>query len=162
MLVVSCVLWHEAGHLLAFFALREPPPKFDAVLLGMTLSPQRPMSYGHTLTVALAGPLASLSAAALLFLLFPNSFGALSLSLVHLLLGIVNLVPMGKSDGGVAAEALLLLLLPLPLAERIRSALSFFAFFALLFLLLFLLLRGGGTGALILLLSLLARRKSTA
>lgn len=154
--LLSAVLLHEGGHLLAFFLLGEPPPRPTAVLAGLTLSPTRTLPYRHELLIAAAGPLSNLLFA-LPLLLFGSGAGLLLLGWVHLLTALVNLLPLPGCDGGRTLFSLLALFLPLRIAEAVFSLLSLAVFFLLLFSFLFLLLFEGGGGVLLLLISLLSR-----
>ena len=158
--LLSAVLLHEGGHLLAFYLLAEPAPRPSAVLAGLTLSPTRPLAYRHELPIAAAGPFSNLLFA-LPLLLFGTGTGVLLLGWVHLLTALVNLLPLPGCDGGRILFSLLALLLPLRIAETVASLLSLAIFFLLLFFFLFLLLFEGGGGVLLLLLSLLARARSS-
>ena len=158
--LLSAVLLHEGGHLLAFYLLGEPAPRPSAVLAGLTLSPLRPLPYRHELSIAAAGPLSNLLFA-LPLLLFGSGKGILLLGWVHLLTALVNLLPLKGSDGGRVLFSLLALLLPLRIAEAISSLLSLSVFFLLLFFFLFLLLFEGGGGVLLLLFTLLSRARSS-
>ena len=152
----AAVLLHEGGHLLAFRLLGEPCPRLAPVTAGLTLLPRRPLSYRHEAIIALAGPFPNLLAAVALPLAC-RSPAALIFAVVQLLVGLTNLLPIGRSDGARALSALLSLLLPLRAAEGIARGVSLFFFLLLLFFLLFLLLHEGGGGLLLLLITLLLR-----
>ena len=158
LMLTSSVLLHEGGHLLAFWATGEPPPSLGATLGGLTFAPRRPLSYRQEIAIALAGPLANLSLA--LPLLSVGGVAA-AVGCVHLLTGLLNLLPLGRSDGARALSDLLFLLLPPDTAERLARGVSHATFFLLLFPLLYLLLYEGGGNILLLLLSLLARANFT-
>ena len=151
----SAILLHEGGHLLGFFLTGEPAPGLSAALAGLTLDPTRPLPYRHELCVAAAGPLANLLAA--IPLLLSGSDGYRMLGGVHLVTALSNLLPIGRCDGARVLGALLALLLPLRIAERLMAAISAITFSALLFFLLFLLLHEGGGGVILLLISLFLR-----
>lgn len=155
-MLASAVLLHEGGHLLAFAALGLPPPRPAAVSAGLMLTPRMPLSYRHEALVAAAGPLANL-ALAIPLLYFGRGEGAAALGSVQLFCAAVNLLPLRGGDGGRTARAVLLLLLPPRVAERLADALSLFTVFFLLFALLYLLLSPGGAGIFLFLITLLQR-----
>ncbi len=90
--LLSAVLFHELGHLIAILILKE---KISAVTLepfGARIALKNEVSYGHEILIALAGPAASL----LLFFLLGNRDTAE----FSLFLGIINLFPVPTLDGG--------------------------------------------------------------
>ena len=161
LLLTSAVLLHEGGHLAALALLGEPAPTPRAVLLGLTLTVGRPLSYRRELLVAAAGPLANLLLALPLLTLGREEVALCALGAVHALTGIVNLLPLGRCDGARILFCGAALLVPLSAAERISRAAGHIALLFLLFSLLYLLLGNGGAGALILILPLLFRAHGT-
>ena len=133
-MLVSAVLLHEGGHLLAFHLLREPPPSLAAALGGLTFAPSRPLPYRHEWVIALAGPCANLALA--LPLLSLGGPPCAALGAVHLMTALSNLVPLGRCDGARALSALLSLILPPRAAEGVTAGVSLFSFVTLLFFLL--------------------------
>ena len=155
LLLLSAILLHEGGHLLAFYVLGEPLPTLSAALAGLSLDPHRPLSYRHELVIAVAGPLANLALFAIL--LVSGRTELLPLAAVQLLAALSNLLPLGRSDGARILLCAASLLLPLRPAELVTRTLSLLVFCPLLFFLLYLLLLDGGDSALLLLLALLLR-----
>ena len=156
-MMASAVLLHEGGHLLAFFLLGEPAPTARAVLLGISLDPRRPLSYRRLLLTAAAGPFLNLLVAIPLLTVGKSSPALLALGIVNAFSALVNLLPIGRCDGGRILFCLSALLFPLGIAERISRAVGLLFFFLLAFSLLYLLLGKGGAGAMILILPLLFR-----
>lgn len=130
-LLVS-VLWHELGHALAARALRL---RVNGIYLH--LLPFAYVERGSSrdeLRVALAGPAASLLAAACLALgphhlsMNPEAWAAQPLGfalLVNVLMGVVNLLPALPLDGGRALHALLRQRLSPQRARRIAWVVGF-------------------------------------
>ncbi len=160
-MLLSAVLLHEGGHLAALWLLGEPPPAPHAVLLGLTLTMRRPLSYRHELFAAAAGPLFNLLFALPLLTLFKENTALCALGVIHALCGLLNLLPLGRHDGARVLFCTAALLFPLGIAEKVRSGVGISTFLFLLFSLLFLLLKEGGAGALILILPLLFRAAGT-
>lgn len=157
LLLGSAVILHEAGHLLGFAVLGEPPPSLFAVAAGLTLRARRPLAYGREAVICLAGPLANLLLA-LPLLLSPGvgANGKLT-GAVHLMTAVTNLVPLGASDGGRALRALLSCLLPLGAVDAITGGVALLSGAVILLFSLFLLHSNGGSGGVILLVWLLVR-----
>ena len=116
-LLLGCVLWHEAGHILALFLLRAPPKTLRMTVFGLELA-AGPRSTGQDALVSLAGPLANLLAAVLVF-----PFWSIAARL-HLLLGLFHLLPILPLDGGQALHSLLCLRFSRHTAGRVGTAVS--------------------------------------
>ena len=114
------ILIHECGHILAYSLVGMSLPTLGVSGLGLRLYPSRPMSFGEQLFVALAGPLANLLSAFLLYVCF--GFG-LPVWL-HLLTAIANLLPVSTLDGGHILESLFALCFPSRLTYLLTRCLS--------------------------------------
>ena len=111
-LLLSCAILHECGHLLAFSLLRLPPPRLTLVRGGVRLSTDVSLSYRQEGLIAMAGPCANLAGAlcTIPFLsLFPPLF---NLFAVQCLTAGYNLLPMGDLDGERILRVLLLTKFP--------------------------------------------------
>ena len=91
--LISAVLCHEAGHVLAAWLIAKELPQISFSIAGMRLSYIGLSKPSEQTTVSAAGPFASI----LLGLMF---FDSRSFSLFSLGLGIVNLLPAACLDGG--------------------------------------------------------------
>ena len=107
-LTVWCLLAsviHEGGHLLGMLLLRIPPQECVLGVFGARIRLGRNLKhYGRNIGVALAGPLANAVSAGLLFWL-----GASRAAWVHILLALLNLLPVAVLDGGEILRCLLCL-----------------------------------------------------
>ncbi len=134
------MLLHEAGHTLAFLSLGRRVI-FRLRPGGLSLTPERTLSYGEECFAALAGPFLNLLTAGLLPVFFPS---LPLLREVSLLTAAVNLLPLPATDGGRALSALLFFALSPSRAEALFSFFSLAVFLPLFFGLLYLLLFSGG------------------
>ena len=112
LLFFSALIFHEWGHLCAFFLLGICAPTFRLRGVGARLCADRPLLAREEALVALAGPLFNILLA-VFSLCFLGDFGFLCAA-VHLLFAIGNLLPFGGCDG----ERLLRLFLLRTLGER--------------------------------------------
>ena len=97
LLFFSALIFHEWGHLSAFYFLGISPPRFRLLGVGARLCADRPLLAREEALVCAAGPLFNLLFATL-SLCFLGAFGMLSAA-VHLLFAIGNLLPFGGCDG---------------------------------------------------------------
>lgn len=100
---------HELGHLLAMAVLRRYPRRIDLLPMGALIVCPEGIPDREELVIALSGPAASLclaSAAALWFAFFGTVTAFYAFS-VNLVLGIFNLMPVRKLDGGKALRCFL-------------------------------------------------------
>lgn len=128
-LLLTAAALHEAGHLAA--ALR-----FGAPIEGIYLQPfginirireSCAVSYPADACIALAGPMASLAAAAAAFgysAIFGLGEGSAFFLMTNLLLMSLNLLPVDTLDGGRALRALLLMRMLPDAADRICFTVS--------------------------------------
>lgn len=103
-LMLLSVALHEGAHLAMMFSLNRAP---DEILIsGLGLRIQLPygghLSYGDSIKISLAGPLANLLAAVIAVLL-----GVRELAFINLAIGCVHLLPIEPLDGGLALRAFL-------------------------------------------------------
>ena len=138
-------LLHECGHLLAARWMKIPLRSMRIDLLGARLDVgDRLLPYGEEWLLAASGPLASLLFAALACPLWHRFSLAFVFSAVSLLLGLLNLLPVGSFDGGRMTEALLARTLGAKKAYFIVSLLTLSALLLLWLFSVYLLLRAGG------------------
>lgn len=98
-------LLHEGGHFFAMAAVKEHPARLCFGVFGARVErrPDSAVGYGGRALVSLMGPLTNLLCAAVLFLIGGLTEGVL----IHLSLGLFNLLPVLSLDGGEAAYSLL-------------------------------------------------------
>ena len=99
-LTAICLLaavMHECGHLIVLGCVRNRPKEIRFSAFGMCLLLQEtPMRYRQQVLVALGGPAVNLQTAGFLFV-----FAGVSDTVgIHLLLGLMNLLPIWPLDGG--------------------------------------------------------------
>ena len=120
-------LFHECGHLVAALILKVRLRRLSFSLYGFRLTVDSALlSYRNEAILAAAGPLFS-------FLLYPLTFlpqnsvtldHLTTLRMATLSLGILNLLPVKRFDGGRILNALLSLFLPQSIAMRILDVLG--------------------------------------
>ena len=132
-LAITCLLAsliHEGGHLLAMLLLRVPPKECTLGLFGLRIRLHSHLTeYIRNIGVALAGPLINGAAAVVLLILRVPQMAA-----VHLLLAILNLLPVAVLDGGEIGKCLLCLWVGEQRADtvlRLTSALVVFPMIAI-------------------------------
>lgn len=98
-------LMHETGHFVALLALDCKPRRVTLGLFGLRVEqdPARRLSYRQNALVSLAGPAVNLVSFCILSGFHQNGAAAL----VHLTLGVFNLLPIEPLDGGQALYCLL-------------------------------------------------------
>lgn len=97
---VAASILHEMGHFIAMFALGCRPAQVIVGFFGVCVvqNPAALMSYPSSRIVALAGPFVNLLTFAVLFVFTGFSMSAL----IHLIIGLFNLMPVEPLDGGQA------------------------------------------------------------
>lgn len=130
LLSVGAVLFHELGHLLAFYLFLPLAPSLHATGAGLRLYTRVPIPPLAMTFILLCGPVSNLTVA-LLALRFGTGDFALLLAAVHLLYGIFNLLPFGKSDGERLLSLFFLSVFP-QRGKKIARVISF-AFLSLFF-----------------------------
>ena len=141
---LTAAILHELGHLLAAFLLHIPMKEFSVGLFGFGLTPKNTLfSYSDEIFLCAAGPLTNLLFAFLLLPILKNLSSPFLLSFIFasFAFAFLNLLPIKSFDGGRIVRALLLLRLPLSVAEKILSVLSFLFIFSLWSISVYLLLR---------------------
>ena len=138
-------LLHECGHLLAAGWMRIPLRSLRLDLLGARIEVgERMLSYGEEWLLAAAGPLFSLLGSIAAAPLWQTAAFFRIFSAASLLLGVLNLLPVGSFDGGRMAEAMLCRVVGADATYRVMSVLTFVSLFLLWMLSVYLLLRAGG------------------
>ena len=136
---------HECGHLLAARLLKIPVLSLHISVLGAQLRLCDPfLSYKREWLLCAAGPLTSGLLAffmSMLGLFFPIFFS--KLAQISLVLGIVNLLPIGWLDGGRMLRATCYQILSPTCARAIVRAISFLCFLTLWMTSVYLILRMG-------------------
>ena len=143
--VLASCLCHELGHLLALHLLRVPVRKVRITAVGAEICVAGGMSYRGELAAALAGPTVNLLLAALV----SRRSGGELLAGINLALGVFNLIPVGRLDGGRAMECVLSLGVGPEVGRRVVEVTSW-VFAVGLLVLGCCLLRWGGNGTLLL------------
>ncbi len=98
--VLLATVVHEIGHTTAFFCLGHPCPRIKLHALGLSLKPQRMLSYKQEALICFCGPLANLLLAALLCFMARLFPALLFTAKISLLLGFIHLLPIFPLDGG--------------------------------------------------------------
>ncbi len=100
--VIGAVLLHEGGHFAAAWGVGAGMREVKLDLLGARMELDGLLSYGQEFFVAAAGPVASLLGGALAYPLWVvwGREGVGLFALVSLVLGGMNLLPIGTLDGG--------------------------------------------------------------
>ena len=117
--LLACVL-HELGHLLALRWLGMPVEKLRVTAVGAEIRVAGSLSYRGELAAALAGPAVNLVLAGWMSYLPGGAVGAG----INLVLGLFNLLPVGRLDGGRILSCVLALLLGPEYGERAAAVLS--------------------------------------
>lgn len=104
---VAASAMHEAGHFIALLALNCTPKKICMGIFGIRVEqdPAHRLGYAANCAVSLAGPLVNLISFGVLSCFTGNGAAAM----VHLTLGVFNLLPIEPLDGGQALYSLLAL-----------------------------------------------------
>lgn len=143
-LTVSCLLaslMHEVGHLLAMLWWRVPPKECVLGMFGLRMRLGAHLSeYGRNIGVALAGPAVNGISAALLW-----QWGVPQSAMVHLILAVLNLMPVAVLDGGEVLRNLLCLCGCPGSADRVVRAASLLILLPISLFGLHLLLQGNPT-----------------
>lgn len=102
---VAASLMHEAGHFLMMFALGSRPSELTVGIFGVSAAQPADTSlkYWASALIALAGPLVNLASFGVIF----AAQGLTMPALVHLSIGLFNLLPVEALDGGQALFFLL-------------------------------------------------------
>lgn len=143
-LTVTCLLasvMHEVGHLLAMLWWRVPPKECVLGLFGMRIRLGSHLTeYGRNIGVALAGPAVNgISAVVLWWLDAPQT------AAVHMLLAVLNLLPVGVLDGGEVLRSVMCLCGWHSSADRVVRVTSLFVLAPITLFGLYLLPKGNPT-----------------
>ena len=108
LLILAAALVHEGGHLLAAFLCRVPLKSFSVHVAGLSLTYDTDgVSYLREIAVILGGPLAGVTAAGAVLLLFGlDREGPFFFFFASLVMSVFNLLPASPLDGGALLCAL--------------------------------------------------------
>lgn len=135
---------HEIGHLTAARIRNVPVSALRIELLGARIETGGGLlSYGSEWLLAAAGPVASFAGAAIAVPFRNGSEFAARFCAVSLLLGTLNLLPVGTFDGGRMAQCAFAKFFGASVSHRVCRALSFGTLFLLWSISVYLLLRVG-------------------
>ncbi len=101
---------HETGHLVAMKCVKCPPTEIKFGIGGVLIVGHSFSTFFENIIISLSGPLVNLLLFSLLWGLgaLTNSFTLLTFSVVQLIVGAVNLLPVKGLDGGTVIKLLLL------------------------------------------------------
>ena len=117
--LLACTL-HELGHLLALRWMGVPVEKLRVTAVGAELRLSGALGYRTELAAAMAGPAVNLVLAGWLSHIPGGVVGAG----VNLVLGLFNLLPIGRLDGGRILSCVLALAIGPEYGERVAALLS--------------------------------------
>ena len=103
------VLLHETGHLLAMWIIGTPPKSIRLIPASVQITRSISSRYKNDIIVALSGPLVNFALFLTLYinyLIFDNE-GILYYSLINLIVGLFNLLPVTGLDGGTVLFSLI-------------------------------------------------------
>lgn len=108
-IMVSSAFLHELGHLISMGLCRKIPRRVDVLPMGAVIVCPEGIPDREECIIALGGPLTSLICAMLTFVLFAftgNIYLAYG-AVINTALGLFNLIPISKLDGGKALKCFL-------------------------------------------------------
>ena len=127
LVIITPIIIHELGHIVAAWILNIKISEFSVGLLGARLKtgPDQ-LSYGNEIILALFGPLANFLCVFVGCIIYKkyDSQEMYIFLMTSLLLGTVNLLPIKTFDGGRIFESFLSIFLPPGLAVRITYIIS--------------------------------------
>lgn len=100
---------HETGHLLAMWIIGTPPKSIRLIPASVQITRSISSRYKNDIIVALSGPLVNFALFLTLYinyLIFDNE-GILYYSLINLIVGLFNLLPVTGLDGGTVLFSLI-------------------------------------------------------
>ena len=103
------VSFHEIGHLLAMWMIGKPPKSIRLIPASVQITRNISDTYKSDIKVALAGPIVNFILFVTLYinyLIFGNE-GILYYSLINLIIGVFNLLPVTGLDGGTVLFSLI-------------------------------------------------------
>ena len=107
--VILAVAMHEAGHLFAMWLLESAPKSIRLIPASVQITRSINGKYKNDILIAVSGPVVNLVLFVTLyvnFLVFKNET-VLYYSLINLIVGVFNLLPVTGLDGGTALFSLL-------------------------------------------------------
>lgn len=122
LLCLAAALLHELGHIALLLLFRQPPAAVTVGPWGIRIErrPEVTLGYGQCAAISLAGPGVNVLCAGILWA--TGSCG--ELMTVHLITGLLHLLPIETLDGGQALKSLLCLRMAEDAAERLMLRLS--------------------------------------
>jgi len=132
--VLSAIITHEAGHLLALRLVGASVKRVLIYPFGVDISSDiERVGYAKEILVNLSGAAANLTAAAvcMLYTAVSGEPALVFFMLCNVFFFITNLIPIRSLDGGKALENLLCMRFPLDKALQTSAAVSYFSYFIL-------------------------------
>ena len=127
LVIITPIIIHELGHIVAAWILNIKISEFSVGILGARLKtgPDQ-LSYGNEIILALFGPLANFLCVFVGYVIYKkyNFHDTYLFLMTSLLLGAINLLPIKTFDGGRIFESFLSIFLPLGWAVRITYIIS--------------------------------------
>lgn len=122
LLALTVAIMHELGHLLWMTLFGRPPQNLSFHLFGIRLKQSATLLPPHQeALVLLAGSGVNFVTSGILLLFLPPAPTRDLFAMMHLSIGVINLLPMRGLDGGALLELALTQHLPLWQSERILS-----------------------------------------
>ena len=125
LLTLICAAIHELSHVIAIIALKKGFAMRGAYN-GLRISVENGLSYKEQLIAAAAGPLGNIITALITFFMLPRGGYAEALTVLSLLTGLSNLIPIRGYDGYKIMRSLISLGRGWNRAESVCRAVSFF------------------------------------
>ena len=117
---LAAVAIHEAGHIFAGAAAKRKINSVTLTALGADIEYSGAVPYKTDLIIALSGPLYSIASGLIFFRFFPI------FSVISVIYGVLNLIPVSCFDGGRALRCALYLFADIDAAGRICDVIGVF------------------------------------
>lgn len=116
------IFLHEMGHIIALYLLRLPPRRVNFHLCGIEIVESRLYcGYSAQLAVAASGPMMNILLG-LILLLFSNTTFVAIMSASNMVIGVFNLLPLSRLDGGEILYCAMSVVLPENKCKKISRA----------------------------------------
>lgn len=127
-LALFCCLFHEAGHILCLWAMGEKPERIVFSFYGIKLERLPTAFHGriNEIIIFASGPFANFVLSLFLILVSVTNETLKTWSLISLITGLFNLIPIRPLDGGNILFSLLCRMMKTEKAEKICGAVSAF------------------------------------